>query len=231
MKSVATSSNTVVISRTLTPSAFGFLWEECKYEYYMQVVHGIKRPSAPFPSIFSKIDSAMKRRFAGDGWHTFGEGQPSFRIAYGEKMIRSSAIVLPGRTIAIDLKGKYDSILTFADGSTVMCDFKTAPVKKEHLDKYWVQLHAYAYMVEHPAPGSLLVPKIDRLGLAVFDPGDFSYDAKAGGSLSGAMQWVDMPRDDARFMTFLDAVAAVIELPEPPPPTPGCPFCEYRNAA
>jgi len=172
----------------------------------------------------------MKRRFAEDRWHSFGEGQPSFKIAHGEKVVRSSPIVLPNRQVTLSVKGRYDSILTFEDGSLVLCDFKTASVKPENLDKYWVQLHAYAFALEHPAPGSLSV-KIDRLGLGVFDPASFAYDGEAGGSLSGAMHWIDMQRDDKRFLTFMDDVAAVLEQPEPPVPSPDCSFCSYRIAA
>jgi hypothetical protein len=219
-----------LISYTLAPSSLTFLWEECKHDFYMHVVHHVYRPNTPFPSIFVKIDAAMKRRFAEDGWHKFGEGQPSFKIAYGEKTVRSSPIVLPHRKVTLSVKGRYDSILTFEDGSLVICDFKTTSVKPEYLDKYWVQLHAYAYALEHPAPGSLSA-KIDRLGLGVFDPASFAYNGEAGGSLSGAMQWIDMERDDARFLAFMDEVAAVLEAPEPPAPSPDCPFCSYRTAA
>jgi hypothetical protein len=231
MSAPTSISNGSLIPYTLAPSSFGFLWQECRHCYYMQVVRGIYRPSTPFPSIFNRIDSAMKKRFTDDGWHCFGDNQPQFKIAFGEKMVRSAPIILPNRTIAITLRGKYDTILRFSDGSIVMCDFKTAPVKREHLEKYWVQLHAYAYAVEHPAQGSLAISKIDRLGLAVFDPADFSYDARQRAALSGALQWIDMPRDDARFMAFLDEVATVIESPEPPQQTTGCAFCEYRHAA
>jgi hypothetical protein len=222
-----------IITHTLAPSGFGFLWEECKFCYYMQIVHGIRRPSAPFPSIFSKIDSAMKNQFAGGRWHSFGANQPKFKLAYDEKTVRSAPISLPNRKVAVDLKGRYDSILEFSDGAMVMCDFKTAPVKQEHLHKYWVQLHAYAYAVEHPAPGSLSVPRIDRLGLAVFEPATFSYDNNDGASLNGVMQWIDMERDDERFLAFLDDVAKVIELPEPPEPSQSCELCRHyqRKAA
>jgi hypothetical protein len=219
-----------LISYTLAPSSLTFLWNECKHDFYMHVVHGVYRPNTPFPSIFTKIDAAMKRRFAEDGWHTFGEGQPSFKIAYGEKTVRSSSIILPDRKVALNLKGRYDSILKFEDDSLVMCDFKTTHVKPEHLDRYWVQLHAYVYALEHPAPGSLSA-KIDRLGLAAFDPASFSYDREAGGSLSGSMQWIEMERDDARFMAFLDEVASVLESPKPPAPSSNCSFCNYRTAA
>lgn len=113
----------------------------------------------------------------------------------------------------------------------VLCDFKTAPVKPEYLDKYWVQLHAYAYALEHPAPGSLHVSTVDRLGLAVFEPGVFSYDTNGGAALSGPMRWIDLARDDDRFISFLSDVAKVIEAVEPPASSRSCGFCRYRLAA
>ena len=218
-------------TRVLAPSAFGFLWAECKRCYYLQVVQDLRRPAAPFPSIFSRIDAAMKRRFAGDEWHSFGPAEPRFKITHDEKLIRSTPIILPRRNVEIVLRGKFDSVLTLSDSRNVVCDFKTAPVRAEHLDKYWVQLHAYAYALEHPSVGSLSVPKVDGLGLAVFEPNAFAYDYENGASLNGIMRWVDMPRDDDRFRSFLDDVAALLEQPEPPPAADGCPFCRFRQAA
>jgi hypothetical protein len=142
--------------RVLAPSAFGFLWAECKRCYYLQVVQGMRRPAAPFPSIFSRIDAAMKRRFAGDEWHSFGPSQPRFKIAHNEQMIRSTPIISPGWNVEIILRGKFDSVLTLSDSRKVVCDFKTAPVKDEYLDKYWVQLHAYTYALEHASVGKLI---------------------------------------------------------------------------
>ena len=215
----------------LAPSAFGFLWEECTCCYYRHVVQNFRRPSGPFPSIFGKIDIAMKRRFAGDQWHSLGAAQPQFKIAHDEQMIRSLPILFPGRSVAIVLRGKFDSILQFRDGRVVVCDFKTAPIKPENLNKYWIQLHSYAYTLERAATGSLSIPTVDALGLAVFEPDAFAYDGSNGAVLSGAMQWIDVSRDDARFMRFLDGVAAVLENSEPPMPSPECQYCRYRSAA
>jgi hypothetical protein len=219
------------VTRVLAPSDFGFTWAECKRCYYLQVVQDLRRPRPPFPSIFSKIDVAMKHRFAGDEWHSIGPSQPSFKIAHNEQMIRSTPIILPNRDVRIVLRGKFDSVLTFRDSRTVVCDFKTAPVRPEHLDKYWVQLHAYAYALENPALGSLSIPKVDGLGLAVFDPGVFEHDANNGAALSGAFQWIDMARDDDRFTSFVDDVAAVLERPEPPEAGGTCPYCQFRKVA
>jgi hypothetical protein len=215
----------------LAPSAFAFLWEECTCCYYRQVVQNVRRPSGPFPSIFVKIDSAMKRRFAADEWHSFGTSQPEFTIAHAEQMIQSTPIRFPGRSIAIALRGKFDSILRFRDGQMVVCDFKTSPIKPEHIDKYGIQLHSYAYALEHPDGRSLSIPSIDALGLAAFEPGVFAYDGNDSAMLSGAMRWIDVPRNDAAFMNFLEDVAAVLDQPHPPAPSVNCQYCRYLVAA
>lgn len=173
----------------------------------------------------------MKRRFAGDEWHSFGPSQPRFKIAHDEQMIRSNPITLPDRNVEFVFRGKFDSVLTLSDSRKVICVFKTAPVKDEYLDKYWVQLHAYAYALEHPSIGTLSIPNVDGLGLAVFEPNEFAYDRENGASLNGAMRWIDMPRDDDRFKSFLDDVAAVLEQPDPPSAAEDCQFCRFRRAA
>jgi hypothetical protein len=188
-------------------------------------------PSKFVPSIFSKIDAAMKHRFAGDEWHSCGPSEPRFKIAHNEQMVRSTPITLPNRNVEIVLRGKFDSVLTLSDSRNVVCDFKTSPVKPEHLDKYWIQLNAYAYALEHPAVGSLLVPNVDGLGLAVFEPSEFAYDCENGASLNGAMRCIDMPRNDDRFISFLDEVAEVLEQPHPPSASVECQYCRFREAA
>lgn len=219
------------VTRVLSPSDFGFLWAECKRCYYLQVVQDVRRPRAPFPSIFTRIDSAMKHRFAGDQWHSIGPLEPSFKILHDEKMIRSTPIVQQGHSVQIAIRGKFDSVLMLRDSRIIVCDFKTAPVKPEYMDKYWVQLHAYAHALENPALGSLSIPKVHGLGLAVFEPSVFEHDALNGAALSGAFQWIGIPRDDDRFKSFLNDVASVLEQPEPPPAADGCQFCRFRQAA
>ena len=42
----------------LSPSDFGFLYDECKKCFYHKVKHGLNRPRGIMPSIFTKIDYA-----------------------------------------------------------------------------------------------------------------------------------------------------------------------------
>jgi hypothetical protein len=215
------------VTYNLSPSSFGFLWQECRRCYWEQVVAETRRPSSPFPSIFSKIDSSMKRCFKASEWHSFGPEQPRFKIEHDERMVRSVPIYLPGRSVGIVLKGKYDSVVLFENGERAVCDFKTAPVKPEYIDKYSAQLHAYVYALEHAAPNSLNPGKVHRLGLAVFEPQSFAYNGHDAAQLIGDMRWLEMQRDDDRFMAFLDEIIGVLENPMPEP-SPSCSYCRYR---
>ena len=49
----------------LSPSDFGFLYDECKRCFYLKVKHNFTRPRGIMPSIFIKIDGIMKDYFEG----------------------------------------------------------------------------------------------------------------------------------------------------------------------
>jgi PD-(D/E)XK nuclease superfamily len=212
---------------TLSPSSFAFLWDECKSCFWWHVAQNLRRPSAPFPSIFSAIDVAMKKELE-NGWHEFGSGQLKFRIAHTSQMVTSAPVSIPGRSVRLLIRGSFDSIVQFEDHAHAVCDFKTAAVKDEYNGKYARQLHAYAYALEHPATNSLVLPGVRRLGLAVFEPTAFSLEPQLRASLIGNTSWIEVPYDEATFMAFLDEVAALLEQPTAPPPNVGCEFCRFK---
>jgi hypothetical protein len=211
---------------TLSPSSFAFLWDECKSCFWAHVVQNFRRPMAPFPSIFSRIDSAMKVELE-TGRHSLGAG-PTFTVVHSSRMVTSTPIVIPNRSVSLVIRGQFDSIVKFEDNSPGICDFKTAPVKEEYNAKYGRQLHAYAYALDHPAANSLAIPDIKRLGLGVFEPTSFKSNGMYGAALQGDTAWVELEYDRAGFMAFLDEVAALLELPEAPRPNLGCEHCRYK---
>jgi len=213
----------------LSPSTFAFLWEECPRCFWLEANAGMKRPRGPFPSFFTHVDSTMKRRFTDGEWHSIGDGLPSFRVEHSEKMIWSSPIIVPDRNVSLVIRGKFDSILLTEPAALMMADFKCAPVKLDHLDKYGRQLHAYTYAAEHPGAGSPVKRMIDGLGLLVFEPSNFAYKGETA-QFGGALKWVPIERNDGGFMSFLDEVAALLERPGPPVPSARCEFCRYADA-
>ena len=144
----------------LSPSDLTFLWDECPRCFYLKVVHGFNRPFSPFPKIFNQIDKLMKGYFQGKPTLEISSTLPEGSVQFGERWVTSDLISFPKRNASCFIKGKFDTVVEFSDGSFGVVDFKTSAAKPEHIEFYSRQLHAYAYALENPAPGSLRLSPI-----------------------------------------------------------------------
>lgn len=212
----------------LSPSNFAFLHDECPCCYYNEV-HGLKRPRAPFPSIFNRIDAAMKAHLVTGPIRVEGADQ-AFSIISSDKRVSSAPQDYGPDGLRVAVRGIYDSLVRFEDGTLGIVDEKTAAVKPQLVTQYARQLHSYKRAIEDPAKGEPL--EIGRLGLLVWEPAEFKYDADRGtGYMGGRLAWLDVPVDDAQFDAFLGGVSRMLALPEPPPPDGKCGYCAYRMSA
>ncbi len=215
----------------LSPSDFAFLWDECKCCFYLKVAENFPRPQSAMPKIFITIDLAMKLALTDQRTELIAPGIPTGVIHSGERWVESEPISRPGRTAACYVRGKFDTIMRFDDGSYGVVDFKTSQVKGSHVARYARQLRAYAYALEHPAPGKLALGPISRLGLLVFDPVAFDNRNDGSAALTGSLTWLEIRHDEDAFLTFIDDVLDVLERGTPPEPSPDCVWCRYREAS
>ncbi|MFQ5874584.1 MAG: hypothetical protein ACE5JL_12395, partial [Dehalococcoidia bacterium] len=109
----------------LSPSDFAFLWEECKRCFYLKVAGNYDRPRTPMPSIFKRIESTMQRYFAGKSTEEFDPSLPPGVVEFGEKWVESRPISVPGHAATCYIRGKFDTVVKFEDGSYGVIDFKT----------------------------------------------------------------------------------------------------------
>ncbi len=215
----------------LSPSDLTFLCTECPRCFYLKYMCGITRPAAPFPAIFGKIDRLMKAHFAGRSTFELHPSLPPGSISVSEKWIESLPIVLPGHELSCFIKGKYDAVICFDSGSFGVVDFKTSEPKPEHVPFYSRQLHAYAYALEHPAPGKLCCSPIEKLGLLVAAPKATFDIATNEISFQIGLTWMEVPYLENDFLDFIDQLLTILELPEPPPASDQCTYCQYRQHA
>lgn len=155
---------------------------------------------------------------------------PGF-VKFADKWVISQPMTLPNHRSTCFIRGKFDSVIEFSDGSFGIIDFKTTEPKPEHIPFYSRQLQAYAYALEHPAPRALRLSPISVLGLACIEPvrmGTFGEDQVA---YIGAATWLECPHDETQFLGFIDEVMRVLELKAPPPAGPNCDYCRYRDKA
>ena len=215
----------------LSPSAPTFLWDECKRCVYLKYVHGITRPSAPFPSIFSTIDHLMKEYYQGHSTASLDPGLPAGIVKFGEKWVESLPVIFPGHTVQCYIKGKFDTVVAFEDGSYGVVDFKTSEPKASHVPFYGRQLHAYAFALENPAAGKFSLKPISKLGLFVVSPKAMDVTATGQIAYLGGVTWMEINRDDVNFLQFLDKVVTLLEQTKPPEASDTCLYCRYREHA
>jgi hypothetical protein len=215
----------------LSPSDLTFLWDGCPRCFYLKVALGINRPPVPFPAIFGNIDLLMKRMFADKTTAEVLPALPPGKVILGGKWVESTPIRLQGSEISCFIRGIFDSVLQFDDGSYGVIDFKTSEPNPKHVEFYGRQLRAYAYALEHPAPGKLALSPVSKLGLLCVSPKDIDRDVQGHIRYIGEVTWLEVPRDEAGFMAFLAQVMQVLVAPEPPPAAEKCPFCKYRDEA
>lgn len=215
----------------LSPSDLTFLWDECKRCFYLKVRHNFRRPSAPFPKIFSTIDLLMKDIYLGRSTKKLSPALPDGQTILSGRWVTSQPFHGEGHPNSCYIVGIFDTLVRFDDGTYGVIDFKTTKPAEHHVAFYGRQLHAYAYALENAAAGKMSFSPITRMGLLCFDPSGMGEAPAATLNLNGPAVWVDIPVDMPVFEGFLDEVLTLLELPAPPKPAPDCGFCIYRDEA
>ena len=216
----------------LSPSDFAFLWDDCPRCFYLKVARKQPRPRSPFPSVFGRIDRAMKDFYLGERAEMAARGMPEGVIGGGDRWVKSAPLLVPGSSRTCLIRGRVDVLVDCDDGTTGVVDFKTTVPKPDHIATYGRQLHAYATALEHPSSGR--PEEVSSLGLLCFSPDTYeAQDGRAG--LYGDLEWIEVPRDDLGFAQFLGHVVSVLDQGDPPEPAAGCAWCalsdEIRAAA
>ena len=181
------------------------------------------------PKIFNVIDKEMRQCFQGKRLEKYVSGVSSGVVEYGEKWVQSQPISFADKRSVCFIKGKLDTIIKFDNATYGIIDFKTTQRKAESLPIYSRQLHAYAYALEHPAANQFSLSPISRLGLLVYEPQRFTVGNINQALLKGELAWIEISRNDNKFLDFLKQVVCLLEKPTPPPASPSCEWCQYRH--
>ena len=215
----------------LSPSDLTFLWNECQRCFYLKYVHGFSRPRTPFPKIFNRIDKLMKDFFEGQPVSTISSDLPEGNVLFGEKWVTSRPIKLEGHRSGCFIRGKFDTVVEFLDGSFGIVDFKTSETNPKHIPFYSRQLHSYAYALEYPAEKSPELAPISKMGLLCVEPVSMSSPHEGQYAYIGNASWIECTKNYDEYFDFLDTILSVLEQARPPVPNPECTRCQYREHA
>lgn len=211
----------------LSPSDLTFFYEGCKRCFYLKVVHNLPQPSMPLPSIFSKIASLLKNHYDGKQTNELHVALPPGIVSHSEKNVKSKVIKLPNHKATCFISGRFDIIASFEDGTYGVIDFKTGSPNSESAHLYSRQLHAYAYALENPDTDALSLSPITKMGLLYFYPSSISQQSIEKIAFESGITWIEIEKNQQRFLKFIDDVLNILELPEAPEHSPACQWCDY----
>jgi hypothetical protein len=154
---------------------------------------------------------------------------PAGIVKFREKWVKSVPISFPDTSTQCIIKGRFDAIMAFEDGSYGIIDYKTSDASEEKAAFYSRQLSAYAYALENPAPGALSISPITHLGLFIITPNRFERMPNGEIAFVTRTTWMDVPRDDETFLALLREIVTLLDKTTPPDPAEDCGLCNYRK--
>lgn len=130
----------------LSPSSLN-LFTECKFCFYLAVKEKIKRPSTPFPSITSALDSVIKRYF--NLYRKKGQLPPFLEGKINGKLIDFLPKTLEFSLGGNILYGRLDECIALSSGEFAPLDHKTrASTPEEIHQSYQLQMDIYTLLLE-----------------------------------------------------------------------------------
>jgi hypothetical protein len=212
----------------LSPSDLTFSWDGCKRCFYLKVRYNLGYKGT-FPGMFSKMGALTSNYYMEKSSSEISPDLPAGTVTLREKWVKSIPIRFPDLESQCVIKGRFDAVMAFEDGTYGIIDYKTSDAGAEKAAFYSRQLSAYAYALENPAPGALSLSPITRLGLFIITPHRFEPTSKGEMAFVTRTTWLDIPRDNATFLALLREVVSLLDLPVPPEPAEDCGLCNYRK--
>ena len=212
----------------ISPSDLTFAWDGCKRCFYLKAKYNIGY-KGPFPGMFGRMGNLTSSFYHDKPANEISPDLPAGKVKYREGWVKSNPIDFPGTESQCVIKGRFDAVVAFEDGSYGVIDYKTSDASDEQASFYSRQLSAYAYALENPAPGALALAPITRLGLFIITPERFERLPNGELAFVNRATWMEIPRDEGAFLALLREVVALLDKPTPPAPADDCGLCNYRR--
>lgn len=136
----------------ISPSDLTYAWGDCHRCLWLKYNHQLQAP-VTMPLIGDLADM-QERYFIGAKTSDMHPALPEGRVHSHGGWVASENIVVDGKDSGLFLRGKYDLLLEFSDGTFGIVDCK---LQKNDYDKssfYAPQLESYAFALEHPQKDS-----------------------------------------------------------------------------
>ena len=140
--------------------------------------------------------------------------------------MESAPIVINGEETRWRIKGKYDLVVEYENGTVGLIDCKvtTSAMDDAKVAHYQPQLEAYCYALENPLDRKAVA--VAHSGLMMWKVSGASQDASGNNAFNTESAFLMVPRDPEGFQTFIEEVIAVLDGHIPDSDS-RCKYCAY----
>ena len=170
------------------------------------------------------LANMQENYFAGKTCADIAPVLPAGKVADLGGWVKSSFINVSGKPTKYAIRGKYDLLIEFADGTYGIIDCKFQAKDSDKTDLYQPQLEAYAFALEHPATGA--VKQVSLMGLLVWSLLEPAGDVNKGFGLKLKHTWRPIERNPAALETRLTDFITVVSSAMPDSKD-NCDMCNY----
>lgn len=206
----------------ISPSDLTFSWDGCHRCLWLHYNHGYKAPS--FFPLVGELSAMQESHFNKAESARLHPAIPKGKVVGHGDWVKSNPIPYNGSPSPYSIRGKYDLLMEFEDGTYGIIDCKFQGRDNDKSAFYSPQLEAYAFALENPLSGA--PKKVSVLGLLVWSPKKTVGTPESGFSLEVNNSWYPIERDPKTLEQRLDQFIGMISGPTPQAKD-NCDLCKF----
>ncbi|NDF42334.1 MAG: hypothetical protein EB105_01775, partial [Actinobacteria bacterium] len=195
----------------ISPSDLTFSWDGCHRCLWLNYNHGLKAPS--FMPLVGELSALQEGHFHGAPSSKLHPAIPEGKVIDRGGWVKSAPIEYNGKPSPYAIRGKYDLLMEFTDGTYGIIDCKFQGRDNDKSAFYSPQLEAYAFALENPASNKVM--KVSVIGLLVWSPKKPQGDPDSGFALDLNSSWFPIERNPLGLQERLADFIEVISGPTP----------------
>ena len=216
----------------ISPSDLTFLYGECKRCFWLKYNKGITTPG--FMPLVGPLSAMQEARYRRTPSTTLDPQLPLGTVSRFGETVESEPIFINGEYTRWRIKGKFDLVIEYANGTVGLIDCKvtTGAMDDSKVNHYLPQLEAYCFALENPLHGT--PEKVAHSGLMMWKIDQVLHDEEDEANLIlMESAFLMVPRDPDGFLKLISDVIVVLDGTESESShtCKNCSYIEKRLAA
>ena len=208
----------------IAPSDLTFGFSTCKRCIWIKYWYSFELKK-DFPLVKS-LSTFQEEYFRRAPMPALDPSLPAGTVKQWGQWVKSKNIVVNGVETQWKLRGIYDLLGHYDDGTVGIIDCKVSDSERDSGQFYSPQLEAYAYSLENPAAGR--AQSVASMGLLVWKPTHAVGDSLENYGFGVFQKYLPVERDQANFLRVIGQFIEVLEG-DLPDSGPTCTTCIYLN--